>query len=390
MKRQVTKAKNDRIIKVFMFLAVFVFSLSRFDAAWASEESHTEREFNEVLDDILDEFGYDLKTNQVALSANLALRKINLSENIPTSYEKYMETIVSERIRQFSQTKVVHCPTCRVKQSIVKNGRVTVIMPINNKRALDELSREYGIEAWLDVGLIYQETSLIVAFNLFDAKTKELLWSKVYNSESLYQRFPQGVPEPEADRGKAEAEQQKEKSNYVVGLAIGWALVPNVNGRSGMIAASLRFAEAFNKLRSEVGVQFIPIVATSSVLPRGKTEDDVDLEESNKVTRNEEKEVVKSFDYGLGVFGSYHHNFKTSEEARDSIRFGPNLSAGFIVASGYLSFTGLAGINVRMGRTLFADLSALYSAPTTITLNDDYSFKTQGGAGALATFGILF
>jgi hypothetical protein len=356
-----------------------------------ASESSTQgvRQFNEVLDDLLDEYAYELKTSQVPLAVNVSLRKINLSDNIPASYEKYLETIISERIRQFSKSKVIQCTTCRVKQSIVKDGRVTVVVPINNKRALDQLAREYGIESWLDVGLIFQETSLIMALNLFDAKTKELLWSKIYNSESLYKKFPGGVPVPEGDRPATEAAgEHHSPTNYIFGASIGWSLVPNVNGSTNMLAVPLRFAEVFNKRRSEVGAQLVALLDTAVIIPNASPEPGVDVTKSDQVTKEKNTKVIKSFQYGLGIFATYHHNFLTSPESLDEMRPGAQVGLGLVAASSYLAFSAKLGMNVRLGRSLFVEADVLYSAPTTIELTDNFKFKTQGGVGALASFGI--
>lgn len=369
-------------------LLLFVSHLARAEDSSAPQPV---RQFNEVLDDLLDEFAYDIKTSQVPLTVNVSLRKINLSDNIPTSYEKYLETIISERVRQFSRSKVIQCTTCRVKQSVIKDGRVTVVVPINNKRALDQLAREYGIESWLDVGLIFQETSLIMALNLFDAKTKELLWSKIYNSETLYKKFPAGVPVPEGDRPAADGSgEHKSPSNYVFGVSLGWSLVPNVNGSTNMLAIPLRFAEVFNKKRSEVGAQVVALLDTSILIPNASPEPGVDVTKSDQVTKETTTKVIKSFQYGLAMFATYHHNFMTSLESMDEMRPGAQVGLGLVAADSYLTFTAKGGMNLRMGRSLFVEADVLYSAPTTIQLADQFKFKTQGGVGALASFGIHF
>jgi hypothetical protein len=347
-----------------------------------------QRQFNDVLGDLLDEFSYDLRTSQVPLTVNLSVRKVSLSDNVPVSYEKYMETMIAERVRQFSQAKVILCTTCRIKQSVVRDGRVSVTTPINNKRALDQLAREYGIESWLDVGIIYQETSLIMAMNLFDAKTKELLWSRVYNSETLYKRFPSGVPDPETDRKGLQEQPSGPVSEYIFGLAIGWALVPNVNDSVNMLALPIRFSEVFNRKRSEAGAQVVALVDTEALLARAQTEPGVVVESSDQVTRAEGTKILKSFRYGVGLFGTYHHNFRPAVEDLDTIRPGIQGGAGVILAASYLSFTGKIGMNLRMGHSLFIDAEVLYSAPATIELAEGFEYTTPGGVGALASFGL--
>jgi hypothetical protein len=368
----------------------FSYSLAKANSPNQEGEAPAARAFNEVLADIIDEFSYDLKTSQVPLLANVSMRKISLSENVPNSYEKYLETVVGERVRQFSQAKVIHCTTCRVKQSVVRDGRVYLVSPINNKRALDQLAREYGIEAWLDIGLVYEQSAMVLAFNLFNARTKELLWSKVYNSETLYKRFPSGVPDPSLERKDLPEQPAGQPSEYIFGAAIGWALVPNVNETTSMLAIPLRFAEVFNKKRSEAGAQVVALIDTDALLGQATPAQGVNVEESEEVVRDDNTRVIRSFRYGAGIFATYHHNFRTSEDDMDLMRPGLQLGAGMIVAENYLSFSAKIGTNLRMGRSLFLDVDALYSFPSTIQLIDGYTFKTQGGLGALASFGIQF
>lgn len=374
-------------VAVFCALAWVPFNVSDARAS-EGQAAKTARPFNDVLSDLLDEFAYDIKTSQVPLVATVSVRKVSLSESVPLSYEKYLETMISERVRQFSQSKVIHCTTCRVKQSIVKEGRVHVTSPINNKRALDQLAREYGIEAWIDIGLVYQEESLVMALNLFDSRTKVLLWSKIYNSEDLYRRFPSGVPDPETDRDELPEEPSEPEGVYIFGAALGWALVPNLNEPTSMLAIPVRFAEVFNKKRSEAGAQAVILVDTDALLGRASPSVTVDIESSDQVVKPDKTKILNSFQYGLGLFGTYHHNFKTSDEDLDSIRPGIQFGVGIVAAENYLSFTAKGGFSLRLGHRLFLDAEALYSAPTTIEIGEGYKYKTQGGFGALASFGI--
>ena len=41
----------------------------------------------------------------------------------------------------------------------------------------------------MDVMLLYQKSHMILGFQVFNTKTQELVWSRVYNSETLHSRF---------------------------------------------------------------------------------------------------------------------------------------------------------------------------------------------------------
>src|SRR3989338_3553303 len=57
------------------------------------------RRFHEVLDELLIEFGYDLKMGQVNGIKNLAIRKTEVNEVLPNSYRKYVRMLINERIQ---------------------------------------------------------------------------------------------------------------------------------------------------------------------------------------------------------------------------------------------------------------------------------------------------
>lgn len=212
------------------------------------EIEDTEREvksFNQVLQDLIDEFSYDLRAKALDGVRTVAVRRVALGEGIPKSYESYVETQVSDSFRKHSGTKVLQCTNCRVRRTVVENGRLLMTTPINNPNELDAIAAQLGLEAWLDVGLIYQETSMVLAFHVFDSKTKELVWTKLYNTESIYKKK---METKVSDSAPVIASSVKDE-NYLISMALGWHLVPNVKNSASMagFSAQLRGAIQFRK-----------------------------------------------------------------------------------------------------------------------------------------------
>ena len=229
------------------------------------EIEDTEREvksFNQVLQDLIDEFSYDLRAKALDGVRTVAVRRVALGEGIPKSYESYVETQVSDSFRKHSGTKVLQCTNCRVRRTVVENGRLLMTTPINNPNELDAIAAQLGLEAWLDVGLIYQETSMVLAFHVFDSKTKELVWTKLYNTESIYKKK---METKVSDSAPVIASSVKDE-NYLISMALGWHLVPNVKNSASMAGFSARLAERFNSGRHEVGTRISFLIAPSEIL----------------------------------------------------------------------------------------------------------------------------
>lgn len=373
-----------RVVLASASLAPLAAPLER---AYAEEEKQPVRKFNDVLFDLLNEFSYDLKINQAQNIKNASIRRVALSEVIPKSYEPYLESLVLERIRQHSKIRVIQCTTCRIKRSSVENGKLIISMPINNPAELDNIAVQQGIDTWIDVALLYQESGMILAFNAFDSKTKELVWTKTYNSETIYRKQLNADPVDSSNGGKDE--DLRTPSSYVAAFSVGWHMVPNVTTTSNMLGFNLRVSEQFNFKRSEIGGMLVPII-DPGVLTKNYSNVEGDPTTTGEVTAETVKKSIKPFQYGLGLFATYHHHFITLPENYELIRYGMHLGLGGIYAPGYLTFTGRSGMIMKFGRKFFLEFGVSYSMPTTITVKDSFTYKTKGGVGADGTFGFLF
>ena len=90
------------------------------------ESSTGVRRFHEVLDDLLVEFGYDIEQGQLGSLKSLSIRQVSLNENLPRSYENYLELLVSERIRENSQVKLIACLSCKTRSSTLVDGKLVL------------------------------------------------------------------------------------------------------------------------------------------------------------------------------------------------------------------------------------------------------------------------
>lgn len=382
-------AKRLSALAAFLWLSWGILMPSteaRADEASEGTEQAAPRKFNEVLEDLLNEFAYDLKTNQAQGINNMSIRRVALSESIPKSYETYIESLMVERVRKHSTIKLLQCTKCRVKRTSVENNRLTVTVPINNPVELDAMAKQLGIEAWVDVALLYQETNMVLAINIFDSKTKELLWAKVYNSETLNRK---SLAQLASKDPNVKEKPPEEKSHFAGSLTVGYHLVPNVSSAVNMLGVNLRMAEKFNNQRSEIGTMAM-LVVDPGLFIQNYDGVEGDPEASGEVTVGTSKETIKPFTYGLGLFGSYYHNFIKAPENFEEIRFTGHVGVGLLASKGYLAFIGRTGTGIKFGRYFVFELGGSYSAPTTLRIRNKFEYKTKGGVGADVTFGFVF
>lgn len=357
-------------------------------AASSATQSQGEqvKTFNEVLQDLVNEFSFDLRAKSLNSLRTVAIRRVALGEGIPRTYESYLETQISDAFRKHSGTKVLQCTNCRVRRTVVENGRLVMTTPINNPQELDAIASQLGVEAWVDMTLIYQETSMILGFHVFDSKSKELLWTKLYNTENIYK---QKMEQRESENKQQVALETAKKSKYLFATTLGWHLVPNVKDSANMLGINLRFSEKFNSGRDEVGTRMSGILAPS-VLISDYPSIVGDPAASAEFKEGSNTEIILPFTRAFGLYAIYGHFFSQAPASVDGAVTGLELGAGTIVSKGYACFSLRAGATMRLGQRFLIDAGLGYSLPTTISVRNRYKYTTPGGLAADVAFGLQF
>lgn len=378
--------------------AVLVLQVFFLSTAWAQDaegegnpspsEQPAVKSFNEVLQDLVNEFSFDLRAKALNTLRTVAIRRVALGEGIPRAYENFLETQVSDSFRKHSGTKVLQCTNCRIRRTVVENGRLVMTTPINNPQELDSIAMQLGVEAWVDISLLYQETSMVLGFHVFDSKSKELVWTKLYNTENIYrQRMEQR--EDKSVVNPAAPPVVEKKTSFFLGTTAGWHLVPNVKNSANMLGVNLRFAEKFNEGRAEVGTRMSFLVAPS-VLLSDYPEISGDPAASSEVTDGTTTETVLPFNQGLNLSAMYTQIVTKNPLQAEGFVWGWEVSAGTTVSTGYVAISFRTGAHLRLGKSFVCDVGLAYSLPTTLTINERFKYKTPGGVGADVGFGIQF
>ena len=212
------------------------------------------RSFYQVLDEVLSDFEYDLKSGQVIGLKDVSIRNVATSENIPPSFKSHLDLLVSERILKTTHTRIVHCLACRSKRATL-NGENMVISSLDgNSAELARIAKLNGIQNFMDIAFAYQPTGMILSLQISDAETGTMMWSRTYNSEStraMAQR--RGVDYQELEDAKTKMEYtptiQSKPTLYTV-------MAPKAgSGYSTALVFGYRVMERYDNRRKEVGFE---------------------------------------------------------------------------------------------------------------------------------------
>ncbi len=212
-----------------------------------------ERNFYEVMEDLMADFEYDLKTGEVKGLRDLAFRNVATSENVPPSFRNHLELLVTERIMKHSKTKVIQCLPCRAKKTTLNGDQMIISSPDTNPQELSRIAKMAGIMNFIDVAYSYQPQAMIMSLYISEPDSNSIIWSRTYNSEtSRAAAFRRGVDFNQLDTARR-ASEYIPTIQYRV--AIGWFSEPNLAVRTGTLTGSFRMMERYDNRRKEVGFE---------------------------------------------------------------------------------------------------------------------------------------
>jgi hypothetical protein len=342
--------------------------------------SKTVRRFHEVLDELLAEFGYDVKMGQIQALKNVALRKVDVSDALPDTYRKYTEVLVAERIRENSTVRIINCTPCSTKTSKLVEGKLLITSPATNAAMLKTVADQLGIENFMDVVLVYHTTHMVLAFEVFNVATNEMVWARTYNSETIKSRYQKlAIDYRQVEKSRPGEDYSPE---YRILSGLGGASIPNVGGDSSdktMLNLQVRATEKFDNRRSEFGLLLSVFKSLNSVLKKYPT---TGTDTTAATGETEATGALKPKPFGTGVIlaGIYSHNFLGAVESYNEVRQGLHVGLGFFAAAGYLAPSFDVGWDIYFGRRFSTGFSALYFGESQILVGNEI-VKTPGGGG---------
>ena len=339
------------------------------------------RQFHDVLNDLLSEFSYDVKQGQVNGLKNISIRRVDISDTLPKTYEQYVELLVTERIRENSKVKLLNCVPCKSKTSTMVEGKLMITSPLTNLQRMDEAAGQLGIENFMDVVLVYHTTHMVLAFNVFNTQSKELTWARTYNSETLrsnYQRMAVDYKQIEKSRISDEY-----LPDYKVLVGLGGSQLPNVAGNArdkSFLGLHLRTVEKFDNRRLDFGLSASIWTNTANLLRDYPSEG----ASSTSQTSYSGSSRPLPYKYLLGVHALLARNFVGSVEIYDKIRHGAHVGIGGVMSKGYLAPSLKLGWDIYLGRRFVGTFGGHYITKSSILVGSDFQTSRGGGGGDFA------
>ncbi|MBI2601965.1 MAG: hypothetical protein HYW48_02820 [Deltaproteobacteria bacterium] len=351
------------------------------------------RRFHEVLDELLAEFGYDVKLGQLNGLTNLAIRRVEVSDALPGTYRDYVKLLISERLRENSQLKIINCLPCQSRTSKVVDGKIVITSPVTNIYQLQTAADQLGIENFLDIVLVYHSTHMVLAFQIFKTKTNEMIWARTYNSETIRSRFQKlAVDYSQVAKSRVGEEYQPE---YKLLVGIGAAGIPNVGGETvdrTMIEFQFRGTERFDNRQMEFGLMMGVHVTMATILQQYPTESgttSTTSSPSSSTTTTGETPDLQPYQFALSLYGLYVNNFLGKIESYDEVRHGLHLGVGVLLTASYLAPIFRIGWDAYFGRRFTFSLGGVYITPSRVLVGSEF-LETKGGMGADAILSFNF
>ena len=329
-----------------------------------------ERNFYDVLEDVMGDFEFDLKNGNVTGLQSLAIRNIALSENVPTSFRNHIELLLTERILRNTKTKVLQCLACRAKRTTLNGDQVVITSPETNPVELSRIAREIGIEHFMDIAFSYQTSGIVMSLTISEPDTGSIVWSRSYNSEtSRASAFRRGVDYSQIDDAR-------KNNEYTPTIqyrgTLYYLFEPNMNGTSGCLGLGFSMVERYDNRKKEVGFELDYLKDASTVVGSGTA-----------ATGAAANNIYSGFD--LTLLFKHAWNFIGEEENYNKPRGSLSAGIGGTYASGYLGGLIRTGWEWRLGKhfAVSADLGYRPSATAFIGTT-----ATSGQSVSGAEFGL--
>ena len=338
-------------------------------AADATPQSGGERNFYEVLEDVLGDFEFDLKNGNVHGLKDVAIRNIAVSENVPPSFKSHLELLITERILKSSKARIIQCLPCRAKKTSLNGDQVVITSPDTNPVELSRIAKMSNIQNFLDVAFSYQPNGMVLSMFITEPESGSIVWSRSYNSEtSRASAFRRGVDYSQVDDARR-ATEYTPAVQYRVGIT--YMFEPNVSGTTGCLGLSFRMVERYDNRKKEVGFTFDYLKDASTIVGTATT------------TAASAAAARANLYSGINLTLQFVHgwNLIGDEENFNKVRGSAFVGVGGTYASGFLGALIRTSYEWRLGKH--------YSVSTTIGYRPSSTAMIPGTA-ATSVSGVEF
>lgn len=327
----------------------------------SDKEKEKERNFYEVLEDVMSDFEYDLKNGEVVGLKDMAIRNVAVSENIPPSFRNHLELLITERILKTTRTRVIQCLPCKARKTTLNGDQVVITSAETNPTELSRIAKLSNIAHFLDLAFSYQPAGIVVSMYISEPESGSIIWSRSYNSEtSRASAFRRGVDYSQTDDARKQTE-------YVpmlqFRLNLGYMFVANVGGYTGNLAFGGRLVERYDNRKKEVGIDFAYMVNAASII------NSTDIPTTS---------LYRGFTLNLALLFVHTWNFIGEEENYNRIRGAVTAGIGGIYAGGYLSGLVRGAFEWRLAKHWSVNFNLGFLPPAAAYFNNTLSGTVVG------------
>lgn len=348
-----------------------------------------QRRFDVILDRVVKSAAiavkYDLSQRKIAIT-RMSLRRLETSHNLPRAVAKLVETNILEHMATVVSADMVDCRSCRARTAALVEGKLMIDAPAGNLARLDRSAEELNITHWLDAVLVLDKYSVSLGLQIFDTKSKAMVFSRTFNSASLKDRAARLASIERSivlSRGREEY-----NTSFNFNFGFGGAALPNVAGTiqdSVMLTTQLRVTESIREKAGEFGILAAAFKTTSSVTKDYPT--DTPAGESSKPKEKVIKATAKPYQQALSVQMLYAHLLYGDPNNVDQPRYYAHAGLGVLNAPGYLPPALRLGLDVYFGHLFVASAAGHYLGPTTVAVGGE-DLSTKGGGGFEMLLGV--
>ncbi|HAR43922.1 MAG TPA: hypothetical protein DCS07_15020 [Bdellovibrionales bacterium] len=323
-----------------------------------------ERNFYEVLDDLLGDFEYDLKNGNVYGLKDVAIRNIATSENIPPSFRNHLELLITERILKNSKSRIIQCLPCRSKRTTLNGDQVVITSPDTNPLELSRIAKMSGIAHFFDASFSYQPSGMVLSMFIAEPESGSIIWSRSYNSEtSRASAFRRGVDYSQLDDARR-ATEYAPTIQYRIG--IGYMYEPNILARTGCLSLGFRAMERYDNRKKEVGfsAEYLKDASTIVGTPTAAA--------ASTATTNLYSGINLTllFVHGWSLIGD--------EENYNKVRGSVSFGVGGTYASGFLGGLFRGSYEWRLGKHYSVNTNLGYRPASTAVLSTSTTQAVSG------------
>jgi hypothetical protein len=320
-----------------------------------------ERNFYEVLDDVLADFEYDLKNGNVTGLKDLSIRNTASSENIPPSFKNHLELLITERILKNTKARVIQCLPCKARKTSLNGDQVVITSPDTNPTELSRIAKLSGIEHYMDLSFLYEPSGIVISMYITDPETGSIIWSRSYNSEtSRASAFRRGVDYNQIDDARKQTEYAPTIQSRLI---LYYLFEPSLPKTAGCLSLGYRMVERYDNRKKEVGFEANYMVDSSTIV---------------NSTGAAPQNFYAGFGMNLTMLFLHSWNFIGDEENYNNVRGGVTLGIGGTYASGFLGGLFRGAYEWRLGKHFGVSLNLGYRPTSTAFISGDSSGQVSG------------